>query len=69
MGFIGNIGATELIVVLVIVLVLFGSTKIPKLMRGFGEGVHEFKKGLKEGTKEEDKTPEQGSSTHDNHKS
>ena len=37
------------LVVLLIVIVLFGGTKIPQLMRGMGQGVGEFKKGLREG--------------------
>lgn len=45
----GIIGTQELIIILVIVLVLFGGTQIPKLMRNVGSGVHEFKKGINEG--------------------
>lgn len=39
----------EMIVVLIIVLLLFGSTKIPALMRSMGKGIGEFKKGVNEG--------------------
>ena len=42
----------EMIIILVIVLLLFGSTKIPQLMRGMGQGIGEFKKGMKEGNEE-----------------
>lgn len=49
------VGPTELIVILVIVLVLFGGTKIPSLMRGLGQGLHEFKKGVQEGGPEDKK--------------
>jgi len=38
----------ELIVVLFIVLLLFGGTKIPSLMRNLGRGASEFKRGLSE---------------------
>jgi sec-independent protein translocase protein TatA len=48
LGFLGSFGPTELIVILVIVLVLFGAKKIPDLARGFGKGITEFKRGLKE---------------------
>lgn len=41
------IGSTELIIIALVVLLLFGGAKIPQLMRGLGKGVHEFKKGLK----------------------
>jgi sec-independent protein translocase protein TatA len=44
----------EWAIVLVIVLVLFGGSKIPELMKGLGSGMREFKKGLNED--EEDKS-------------
>ena len=47
-----NIGMWELLVIILVVVLLFGSTKIPQLMRGFGSGINEFKKGLKEGEKD-----------------
>ena len=52
------IGATELIVIGVIVLLLFGGKKIPELMRGLGRGMKEFKEGMNEPAKSED-TPQQ----------
>ena len=48
----GAIQPIHLIIVLAIILILFGSTKIPQLMRGMGQGMGEFKKGI-----EESKTP------------
>lgn len=42
----GGIGAPELIIVLVVVLLLFGSTKLPKLAKSLGEASKEFKKGV-----------------------
>jgi sec-independent protein translocase protein TatA len=47
----------EMIIILVIVLLLFGSTKIPQLMRGMGQGIGEFKKGMKEGDQEKAEPP------------
>ena len=41
-----NIGPTELIIVLAIVLLLFGSTRLPKLARSLGQASKEFKKGV-----------------------
>ena len=38
----------EMLIVLAIVLVIFGGSKIPKLMGGFGKGIKEFKKGIAE---------------------
>lgn len=49
-----RIGAMELIFILLIVVVLFGSTKIPQLGRGIGEGIRNFKRGLKGGDDEND---------------
>lgn len=40
----GTIGATEIIVVALIILILFGGRKIPELMKGLGSGIKEFKK-------------------------
>lgn len=42
------IGAQEIIIILIIVLVLFGGKKIPELMRGLGKGVKEFQKAKNE---------------------
>lgn len=42
-----GLGATEMIIVLVIVLLLFGGKKIPELMKGLGKGVKEFKDASK----------------------
>ena len=44
--FIGNLGAGEIIVIALIVLLLFGGKKIPKLMKGLGKGVRSFKEGM-----------------------
>lgn len=42
-----GISTKELIIVLVIILILFGATKIPQLARGLGRGISEFKKGAR----------------------
>lgn len=44
--FIGNLGAGEIIVIALVVLLLFGGKKIPELMKGLGKGVRSFKEGL-----------------------
>jgi sec-independent protein translocase protein TatA len=49
-----NLGPTELIIILVIVLVLFGSTRLPKLARSMGQASKEFKKGVNDGDKSSD---------------
>ena len=53
-----SIGLPEMVVILLVVLLLFGTTRIPQLMRGMGQGINEFKKGLKEGESEGTKPPE-----------
>jgi sec-independent protein translocase protein TatA len=49
-----NLGPTELIIVLLIVLLIFGGTKLPKLARSMGQASKEFKKGLSEGAADDD---------------
>jgi len=43
-----NIGAPEVILIALVVLLIFGGKKIPELMKGLGKGVSSFKKGLKD---------------------
>ena len=44
--FIGTLGAGEIIVIALVVLLLFGGKKIPELMKGLGKGVRSFKEGM-----------------------
>ena len=44
----GNLGAGEIILIVLVILILFGAKKIPELARGIGKGMSEFKKGLKD---------------------
>jgi sec-independent protein translocase protein TatA len=48
-----NLGATELLIVLAVVLVVFGGSQLPKLARSLGSAQKEFKKGLDEGAQED----------------
>lgn len=50
----GNLGAPELLIILAIVLLLFGSTRLPKMARSLGQASKEFKKGIDQGASEED---------------
>ena len=43
-----SLGAPEIILIALVVLLAFGGKKIPELMRGLGKGVTSFKKGLKD---------------------
>lgn len=40
----GDIGFTEILLILLVVVLLFGGRKIPELMKGLGQGIREFKK-------------------------
>jgi sec-independent protein translocase protein TatA len=40
----GNFGATEIILILLVIVLLFGGRKIPELMKGIGQGLKDFKK-------------------------
>lgn len=51
----------EILMIVLVVLLLFGSAKIPQLMRGLGSGMSEFKKGLREGEKPDNPPPPPGS--------
>jgi sec-independent protein translocase protein TatA len=55
-----NIGAPEIIIILVIVLLLFGSTQLPKLARSLGQAQKEFKTGLKDDS-DDDEDPKKSS--------
>lgn len=51
-----GLGFQELIIILLIVLVLFGATKLPEIGRGMGQAIRNFKKGMSD-TNELDVTP------------
>lgn len=53
-AFLGPLGPTETIVILLIVVILFGAKKIPDLAKGIGQGIKEFKKASKEIIEDED---------------
>ena len=48
-----GLGYQELLIILVIVLILFGGSKLPELARSLGSSVKEFKKGVSEASKED----------------
>ena len=47
------IGATEVILICAVILLIFGGKKLPELMKGMGKGVKSFKEGLNEPSEEE----------------
>jgi sec-independent protein translocase protein TatA len=44
----GNIGATEIILILLVILIFFGARKIPELAQGLGKGLREFRKAARD---------------------
>jgi len=63
MAIIGNLGTWEILIIVLVIVLLFGSAKIPQLMRGMGSGINEFKKGLKEGEKDAAKEAKEAKET------
>jgi len=53
----GNLGATEIILILFIVLIFFGSKKIPELAQGLGKGIKEFRKAARDIQADDDSEP------------
>ena len=47
------IGATEIILICAVILLIFGGKKLPEMMRGMGKGVKSFKEGMNEPTEAE----------------
>ena len=56
--FIGGIGMQEVLLIALVVLLFFGGTKIPELMKGLGKGVRSFKEGMNEMKQEIETEPE-----------
>jgi sec-independent protein translocase protein TatA len=55
--FMGRLGLTEVLVILVIALLLFGASRISDIGKGLGEGIKNFKKGLKDDEEPPGKLP------------
>lgn len=53
-GIIGGLSFPELAIIFIIILVLFGAGKIPKIARDIGSGIREFKKSLSGSLDEDD---------------
>lgn len=59
----GNFGVTEIVLIILVVVLLFGGRKIPELMKGIGQGMKEFKKASKV---EDDPEKEKSGSSEEN---
>lgn len=54
LAFLGNIGPWELVLVFLIVLLIFGANKLPKIAKDIGGGIREFKKSISGESDEKD---------------
>jgi sec-independent protein translocase protein TatA len=59
-AFLQGIGAPELVIILVILLLLFGAKRLPEMARSIGKSTKEFKKGMTEAATEEEEEEEEG---------
>ena len=57
----GNFGVTEIILIVLVIVLLFGGRKIPELMKGIGQGMKEFRKAQKDEPDRETKKSEESS--------
>jgi sec-independent protein translocase protein TatA len=55
----GRFGATEIILIIAVILLMFGGKKIPELMKGLGSGIKEFKNAAKDDKPAEKKEEEE----------
>ncbi|MCA9752633.1 MAG: twin-arginine translocase TatA/TatE family subunit [bacterium] len=56
MPLVGFLGGQELLIIALVLLVLFGGTRIPSLMRGMGQGIREFRKELRGSEADDEET-------------
>ena len=54
-----NLGAPEIIIIALVILLLFGGKKIPELMKGLGKGVKSYRDGLNGLTEDINKAPKE----------
>lgn len=59
----GPLGGWEILIILVVVLLIFGSSRLPKIARGMGESARELRKGFQDIKSDIEDDKEKGSST------
>ena len=52
LGLFGPIGMPEMLIILAIVILIFGANRLPELGKGIGQGIKNFKSGMKDGSEE-----------------
>lgn len=60
--FMPSLGIPELLIIFLIIMVLFGASRLPQIGKGLGEGIKNFKRGLKAGEDEAEQIPEKSES-------
>ncbi len=58
MFFLGPVGPTELILIILIIVIIFGARKLPELGKSLGEGIKNFRKSITSKDKENEAPPE-----------
>ena len=53
----GNLGFTEIVVLMLVLLLVFGARRIPEIGASIGQGIKEFKRSLKDVTEDEPRVP------------
>jgi sec-independent protein translocase protein TatA len=59
-----GLGVPELLLILVIVVIIFGASRLPQLGRGIGEGISNFRDGLSKGSKDDKALPKSSDDRH-----
>lgn len=57
-----SLGIPELMIIFLIIMVLFGASRLPQIGKGLGEGIKNFKRGLKAGEDEAEQIPDKSES-------
>lgn len=51
----GPIGLPEMLIILVIIILIFGASRLPEIGKGIGQGIKNFKSGIKDANKDDDR--------------
>lgn len=55
--FMGFLGTTEILIILLVLVIIFGARKLPELGKGIGEGIRNFRKSLRDESESDDSKP------------